>query len=190
MSSLKLNAIVQGLMQIPTDINEHLSALAAYGSKSKHVVEIGTRTCQSAFAFASGGPKALTCVDIVRYPQVDELERLCEECGIEFTFLLGDSHAVDIPPCDFLFIDSYHTGAQLRGELERHLGKVTGYVGFHDTETFGFVSEYPYPGIPLERMDKKVRGLMPVIDEYIRLGRLELVSRVPYNNGLTICKTP
>ena len=47
-----------------------------------------------------------------------------------------------------LFIDTYHTAAQVRGELDRHAGQVSKIIAFHDTEApWGQTGEDGGPGV-------------------------------------------
>jgi len=50
---------------------------------------------------------------------------------------------IEIEPTDFLFIDTWHVESQMDIELRLHADKVRSVIGFHDTETFGFVGESP-----------------------------------------------
>ena len=76
-----------------------------------------------------------------------------------------------------MFIDTLHTYEQLIQELRRHGNKAKKYLAFHDTETFGTVSE------------QGGRGLNLAIAEFM-LENPHWVTEKVYknNNGLTILR--
>ena len=119
--------------------------------------------------------------DIERSPDVDEVEKLAP--GV-FEFILKDVLEADIEETDFLFIDTYHTAAQLEQELLRHSGKVRRYIGFHDTHTFWENGEKPYPGISKELASPE--GLKYAIKPFLAKGGWDIAFITEKNNGLMI----
>lgn len=169
------------------DIYAHLPALRWLVEDAKRnapkdsleVVEFGVRVPTSTWALLAGRPAALTSVDIQRPPD-DELrrvERAAHELGVIYDFTRCST--LDLRPvsCDVLFIDTLHTGAQLRGELARHAAGVRDYIAFHDTETFGTVGE-----------DGQEPGLVAAIEELLDAdgSPWELIHHDPACNGLTV----
>ena len=123
--------------QRPSDINENLPHLKEYATKYDTIVEMGVRSIVSTWALLAGGPKKLTSIDIVHPSEhgsnLDEVYALAKEEGIEFEFVLGDTHSIEIDECDMLFIDTIHTYSHLTKELELHSKKVKHCIAFHDT---------------------------------------------------------
>jgi hypothetical protein len=152
------------------DINEHLPYLAGL-ALDKTVVELGFRTGRSTSAFLMGGAKFVTvyntdsCTDSVK-----RFEALTPD---RFKFIRGNSLKVTIPPCDILFIDSYHSGEQLLQELKRHTGGCR-MVVLHDTMTFGDSGE------------GNTKGLSWAVRAFTRRQTLQVVVHFPNNNGLTV----
>jgi len=119
------------------DIHENLPHLKEYATKYDTITEMGVRSIVSTWALLAGTPKKLTSIDI-KHPSeyganIDEVSALANEAGIEFTFLLGDTHSIEIEECDMLFIDTLHYYDHLTKELEIHSPKVKHCMAFHDT---------------------------------------------------------
>jgi len=74
--------------------------------------------------------------DIKRCEEVATMETLARAEGVDYLFTLGDTREVDIEETDLLFVDTDHTYAQVKAELERHAHKVRRYLIFHDTVTY------------------------------------------------------
>src|SRR6195952_1825448 len=161
----KVKEKYDSLCTTPSDIHQLLPYLLIYAEKCKHITEMGVRTPTSTYAFLSANPDKMISYDIERSPDVDEVEKLAP--GV-FEFILKDVLEADIEETDFLFIDTYHTGAQLERELLRHSGKVRRYIGFHDTHTFWENGEKPYPGISKELASSK--GLKYAIMPFLAKG--------------------
>jgi len=102
----------------------------------------------SLYAGLAAGCKVVRAYDIGKYPEVDEVEQLCEAEGIDFKYINESTLETTIEPCDILGIDTYHSYTQLKRELERHKDKVRKYIWLHDTTTFENVAEPPYECIP------------------------------------------
>lgn len=126
------------------DIQEHMGILFGLATTCEHVVEIGFRTGISTTAFLASGAK-VTSYDILKcHPFASNLKKLA---GDKFTFIQGDSRKVEIPECDMLFIDSYHSGAQLHAELVRHADSSRRLIVMHDTQKFGAKGQDGKPGL-------------------------------------------
>jgi len=165
----------------PSDINEHLPVLLRYGSECARITEFGVRSIVSTWAFLAARPASLDSYDIDLPPNLALVETCAAQDGVHFTFHLKDVIAPDlvVPPTDLLFIDTLHTCAQLRQELERHGDQAEKYIILHDTVTFGRQDE-GNPGGP---------GLLPALDEFLETHpwwtRHEVLEN---NNGLTVLR--
>lgn len=132
--------MIEGLKHDNLDISEHLETLKNLASECDSVVEMGTRSVVSTWAFAEGLPKGgrLVAIDI-NHPKdygssLDPIIKYCDENGIDFQFILGDTRQIDLQDRpDLLFIDTNHTYDQLKVELARHASKARKYIVLHDT---------------------------------------------------------
>ena len=164
-----------------SDINEHLPTLRKYTEECDSVIEMGVRTVVSTWAFLAGKPKSLVSIDI-QHPNafgasLENVNKALEEIDTKFEFRLENTLTNEIEECDFLFIDTLHTYEQLIQELRRHGNKAKKYIAFHDTETFGTVSE------------RGGRGLNLAISEFMLENPHWVVENIyKNNNGLTILR--
>jgi predicted O-methyltransferase YrrM len=119
----------------PSDIYMHLPRMVEIveSLNARHVIELGTRTGVSTLAWLHalrGTQGRLTSVDIDGRPPIGEYDH--------WTFIQGDDLVVaaDLEPADVVFIDTSHTLAQTRQELNvyRWLVKPGGVMCLHDTE--------------------------------------------------------
>jgi hypothetical protein len=84
----------------------------------------------------------------------------------------GDDLQVTIEPKDLLFIDTLHTGEQLRQELERHSANVRRYLVMQYTGVCACNKNLPggawrsFCG----EQSRQVEGLQPVIGEFLTEG--------------------
>lgn len=162
-----------------SDIYLHLPRLKEIGKECDSVIEFGTRHVVSAWALAKSRPKKLTCVDLQKSENIAILEKGCREAAIEFNFIQGDTLKIGIEETDMIFIDTKHTYEQLKKELQLHGNKAQKFLAFHDTETFGHVSEN----------HDKTKGLLDAIYEFIELyPHWKIYEKYDDNNGLTILK--
>lgn len=157
------------------DIREHLPYLAGLAHGAETIVELGFRTGRSTSAFLFGNPD----VNIYVYdtePCVEARE-VFEKITPLFVFEQANSLDVQIPECDLLFIDSYHSYSQLYQELVMHCGFANTIV-MHDTETFGYEGE-----------DKSKTGLQQAIREFLG-GAYDWGGMVHFknNNGMTMIR--
>ena len=125
----------------PSDINEHLVSLRDISLQCNHITELGVRNMVSTWAFLEGlrkrGGGKLVSVDITSPEGIspEVVEKNAKNEGVDFKFIIGNSHQIELEPTDFLFIDTIHTGEHLKKELELHVEKVRKFIGFHDTES-------------------------------------------------------
>lgn len=177
-----MESIYQTALARPSDIHEHLPVLREYASRCDHVTEMGLRWATgSTIAFLAAQPKKLVSWDLEpKHVVSDNVRTLLQHAGATaWEPRCGNTLEIaPIEPTDFLFIDTLHTYKQLWAELERHGDKVRKWIGFHDTETFGYKDE-----------DGGDVGLRMAIYKWQKEERFPL-WRVVYdsrkNNGLTI----
>ncbi len=131
------------LKAVSSGITAHLPRLRALAEGAKTVVEFGVRSGASSSALLLGAERVFSW-DIKETRGALELARVA---GARWRYTIGDSRVADIPPCEVLFIDSYHVQAQCAAELEAHAWKVSERIAFHDSVTFGERGEDGGPGL-------------------------------------------
>src|SRR5262249_39811262 len=125
-----------------SDINFLLPLLYDYARQCKHITEMGVRNVVSTYAFLSARPSRMVSIDLVN-PEVfgevnlNRIQILAHSVGTAWSFQEGDTRKITIENTDLLFIDTWHTYDQVKAELERHHEKVSKYILFHDTVTYG-----------------------------------------------------
>lgn len=163
----------------PSDIYLHLPLLKKFSSECEHVTEFGTRNGVSTTAILAAQPKKFVTYDI----DPDSVRKVTDllmpvKGETDFQILQGDTLKIDIEPTEFLFIDSLHTYNHLKQELARHAHKVSKFIGFHDTESFGSRGE-----------DGMAPGLKTAIYEFLdQSPRWHIQHADSMNNGLIILK--
>jgi hypothetical protein len=173
------------LRNIPSDINEHLPILFEYGKNVKTIAEFGVRNAVSCYAFAASRPEKMICVDIVKTQRAEEFCGLCKNENINLRFDVADTTQYSLEQVDLLFIDTLHTYAQLKRELELHNFKVNRYIILHDTITYGFIEDIAIPRSVADGQWKQ--GLMPAVMEFLQDHREWCHFKTyPNNNGLTV----
>jgi hypothetical protein len=170
-----------------SDINEHLDLLRELASECEHVTELGLRAANaSTVALLAAQPAQFVSWDINLHAVVsNQVAFLHSVRGrTKFQPRVGDTLEIILEPTDMLFIDTLHTAAQLVAELKRHAdpveAKVTRYLVFHDTKTFGDVGE-----------DGSTPGLREAIRWFQRNHAFplwQLVHDRQNNNGLVVLK--
>lgn len=165
----------------PSDIHEHLPTLRGLASRCKTIAEIGSWRGMSASALLiglqDGSGQSLTCVDKNKAVLDQVWGMLSPHIGdVNLSVLHIDSLEVELPEMDFLFIDSWHCHHQLTAELERHGDKAQKLLAFHDTVSFGRVSE-----------DGSTPGLIHSIEQFMfTRPHWEILEHYENNNGLMI----
>jgi hypothetical protein len=177
--------LCEGKILTSTDINEHLPTLKRYTEECKIVVELGVRNIISTWAFLAGKPETLISIDIVNPEHqpvkptctISEIYEIAKNNNVNFEFRQENTLVNDIPQCDLLFIDTYHTYNQLRAELFRHSSKSNKYIILHDTVSFGINGE------------DGGKGLQQAVNEFLMYDKKWKVHEVfTNNNGLTILR--
>lgn len=157
-----------------SDINYHLPLLFQLASEVNHVTELGVRDGQSTRAFLAANCK-LRSFDLYIDPRVDALFNQAMANGKDVQYILGNSLHISIEPTDFLFIDTDHHYYQLKNELLLHNSKVSKYIGFHDTLTYGGPSQGDSYGL-----------LAAILEFLAEHPEWRVKYHTTHNNGLTI----
>ncbi len=170
----RLEEIYQVCANQPTDTNALFPALRRYAEGCGHITEFGVRGVFTTWAFLAAHPKRLVGYDIVPSYNADEAKAEALRGGVDYDFKIGDTLKLDIEPTDLLFIDTLHTYAQLKAELERHHSKVRSWILIHDTESFGMTGEDGGPG------EKQA------VEEFLaKHPEWAMWEHIPESNGLT-----
>lgn len=199
---ISLRELYRELCNTPTDIQDFLPALSAYAQQCETIVESGMRGGTSTVAFLVGlldngkAIKKYIGCDLERNKCVDALQTAAQESGIDFTFLNGSDLEQSFPPCDLLFIDTWHVYGQLKRELEmfHHL---TPRIILHDTTVDELIGETVRLKTNIIgqmrstgwQMGEIVLGLWPAVLEFlVAHPEWEIEARYSHCNGLTILK--
>lgn len=165
-----------------SDIKEHLPILASLALECDSVTEMGSRFGDSTRAFLTT-PAKFTAYDLELVDSVNQLFLKAKEAGKDAAYIKADTRDLEIEETDMLFIDTWHSGDQLRQELKLHGNKARKYLVFHDTQTYGLMDESwdkqrkIYPG----------EGLLPaIIDFLIKNPHWRFKMHRTNNNGLTV----
>lgn len=170
-----------------SDVSEHLPTLFFFAKQCKTVAELGVRQAISSYAFAAARPEKYIAVDIKEYQGFTKLIQLCKEEKINLVPIIGDSRTIELEPVDLLFIDTLHTYAQLKIELERHHKNVNKFIILHDTVTYSFSDDYIDYGANNPPCAESHTGLVPAIFEFLRNHEeWSHLKTYPNNNGLTV----
>jgi cephalosporin hydroxylase len=153
-------------------IAAHLQMLSSLASECARVTEFGVNHGHSTIALlhglansASAEVRELESFDIADF----RFEAPALPQNVRWRFLRRDTAKLArIEETDLLFIDSLHTCAHVHAELKHH-ARVTRYIVFHDTITFGSVGE-----------DMQAPGLTHAIFDF--LVRHNFEWRVRYHN--------
>ena len=165
-----------------SDINEHIPFLYNLGSECSHITEMGTRRGMSTRAFLATDA-TLRAYDLYLDERMVQLFASAKEAGKDVEYIKADVLKTKIDETDLLFIDTWHTGTQLRKELKLHSKKVRKYLVFHDTITYGLKDEAMSNSYEVKPGD----GLLPAIINFmIRNPEWRFKEFRVNNNGLTV----
>lgn len=170
-----------------SDVSEHLPTLFFFAKQCKTVAELGVRQAISSYALAAARPDKYIAVDIKEYSGFTQLIKLCREENINIVPIIEDSRTVNLEPVDMLFIDTLHTYAQLKIELEKHHSSVNKFIILHDTVTYSFTDDWIDYGVNNPPSIEGHTGLMPALFEFLHSHReWTHLKTYPNNNGLTV----
>ena len=197
------------LGELPSDINEHLHTLKHIASQCTSVVEMGVRTVVSTWALLAGligdtddahhtatETKRLVCVDLDAC-DISAPRLAAAQCGVELSFVQGDSATVVLPESDMMFIDTWHVYGHLIRELRHHSTHVRRFIAMHDTKIDGEHGESLRVGwdthaqaIASGYLEEEIRkGLKPAITDFLASDdgvNWCIALEHTYNNGLTV----
>jgi len=208
MSSQEFNQILQTTYnkhcRVWSDIYEHLPTLYKYSKECESVLECGVRTVVSSWACLKGivennkNIKKLTCCDLSRSENIDTLEIVACNLGVQFAFLEKsdlDITSTEIDSVDLTFIDTWHIYGHLKRELKKFAPITKKYIIMHDTTVDEFQGEtlrngwnveeqMKSSGYPREEIEK---GLSYAINEFLSNNNdWKLKAKFTNNHGLTI----
>ena len=192
-----MNVFTYYLAQGPTlnrDIFQHFPLLTDLARECDIVVELGVREIGSTWAFLSGRPKELHSYDLHNPSKwggrLDHVEIGAKQVGTSFTFYEQDVLTADIPECDLILFDTWHTYKQLKKELELHANKSRKYLVFHDVVSYGKrdeVDKHEHSDYKFEETEKQ--GLIAAIEEFVESNKEWRYHIFHYfNNGLLVLK--
>lgn len=158
------------------DINENLPVLYELANECKSITEMGVRDGVSTRAFLASNAK-LRSYDLNLDQDVQRLFYFAKLEGKDAEYIEADTLNLNIEETDLLFIDTFHTYSQLKQELKLHGGKAKKYIAFHDTHTFGLISE----------SNNEHTGLLSAIIEFV-IENPEWKFKIYKinNNGMTV----
>lgn len=169
-----------------SDINEHLHELKRLAENCLHVTEFGSRFGASTKAFLAS-PVSLRAYDLTIHEPLMKLFKMARSVGKDVEYIKGDTLNVLIDETDMLFIDTWHSNAQLRQELEFHGNKARKYLVFHDTHTYGVRDEQVDWASNPNRKAMPGQGLLPaIIDFVIANPHWRFMAHRTNCNGLTV----
>lgn len=172
-----------------TAIAAHLPRLRALAEGLEVAVEFGVKRGASSCALLLGAHRVVS-YDVVETREARALQAIA---GERWDYRLEDSRTADVPECDLLFVDSLHTYAQTKAELEAHGNKARRFLVFHDVTTFGEVAAVGETGAQAwtyvrgQSLPLQHRGIRPAIDEFqIASPEWRIAARYVDSHGLLI----
>lgn len=183
-----IESLFQHFTDKRSDINEHMPTLKKYAEMSDTIMEMGVREVVSTWAFLAGKPKKLTSLDLYRSKNMDLVESMAKDQGLDFEFVVSDSLKINIEEVDLLFIDTFHHYDQLRQELAKHHTKAKKWIIMHDTTLFAHRCESFDSINSLSGFSEDCgKGLWDAVEEFIEDNQQWFIKeRFTNNNGLTV----
>lgn len=173
-------------LRAKSDINEHLHDLHTLACDCTHVTEMGSRFGASTKAFLNA-PVSLRAYDLEIHQPLMELFKIARKVGKDVEYVRGNTLEILIEPTDMIFIDTWHSQAQLREELKLHGNAARKYLAFHDTHTYGVRDEQVDWAANPNRKAMPGQGLLPaIIDFVIANPHWHFMKHKSNNNGLTV----
>ena len=169
-----------------SDINEHIELLYTLGMECDKICEMGVRDGASTRAFLNTNA-SLRSYDIELNQEVVMLFNRAKQVGKDVTYEKANVLNIDIDQCDLLFIDTWHSGSQLKRELKIHGNKANKYLVFHDTQTYGCRDEKENWRDFADKRPMPNEGLIsPIINFVIGNPEWKFKEFRTNNNGLTV----
>jgi cephalosporin hydroxylase len=191
--SAKLYEAYLGTFSTSAATRGHLVRLHNLAKECSEIVEVGVENVITTFAFLSGLRRGgrLTSIDI-QVPPATRLElavSASREAGIEFNLVVGSDLEVDVPPCDLLFLDGFHSYQHVITELRVLQGRVRKYICLHDTSPPWDHRNETYIGDHREHpgSDKSKQGVWTAVEDFLaEHPHWRLKERYHHSHGLTI----
>jgi hypothetical protein len=184
------------LCNTTSDINEHLPTLYSYATRCETIFETGVRGVVSSWALAHGllnntsSKKYLLLNDIMPCDVASLIESsrntdLQIECEWKNNLDIQLKHRFDM-----MFIDTWHSYAQLKRELKKFAKQINKFIIMHDTTIYANRGEPLYVNNVTWPQEEITKGLWPAIEEFLHEHSNEwsILARYINNNGLTILK--
>lgn len=169
-----------------SDINEHIELLYTLGMECDKICEMGVRDGASTRAFLNTNA-SLRSYDIELNEEVKMLFQRAKAVGKDVTYEKANVLNIEIDECDLLFIDTWHSGSQLKRELSIHGDKAKKYLVFHDTHTYGCRDEKQNWRDFADKRPVAGEGLIkPIVDFVIENPHWKFKEFRTNNNGLTV----
>ena len=147
---------------------------------------MGVRDGASTRAFLNTNA-SLRSYDIELNQEVVMLFNRAKQVGKDVTYEKANVLNIDIDQCDLLFIDTWHSGSQLKRELKIHGNKANKYLIFHDTQTYGCRDEKENWRDFADKRPMPNEGLIaPIINFVIENPEWKFKEFRTNNNGLTV----
>lgn len=189
-SARSLKEFYETCLTIPTAITPHLQTLRHYASKCEIACEFGVKRGFSSSALLMGAA-VVHSWDIAPTREAQRLAQLAPR----WDYHIEDSRLCQTPVCDLLFVDSLHTYAQVKAELDTMRGLIRKYLICHDVLTFGSVGADGESGRqswayePGQSVPQEHLGIMPAILEFMAADPCWDVLEInPYSHGLLVLK--
>lgn len=158
----------------------HLPRLRELASLCCTCTEFGTKNGASATALLLGCSGKVTSYDILPTPRALALKEIA---GPRWEYKIEDTRTAKVEPTEMLFVDAMHNYHHVRAELEAHADKVSRFLVFHDTITFGSFGAVDESG----REQRDVLGIRPAIDELMIRNREWFIREHHYHShGLLV----
>ena len=159
----------------------HLPRLFQLAQECDTCVELGCKNGASATALLAGCKGDVWSYDILPTSRALAMR---EWAGDRWHYVCPqDTRTADIPHCGLCFVDAMHQYDHVRTELTRHADKVSRYLVFHDTITFGSVGAVDESG----KAVPGILGIRPAIDELMLRDRSWFLVRHDYHShGLLV----
>lgn len=186
---MSLESIYAAHCAAGTAMSPHLPRLRALAEGLSTAVEFGVKRGGSSSALLLGAQRVVS-FDIAA---TQEARALKELVGDRWDYRIQDSRTADVPEAELLFIDSLHTYAQIKAELDAHAHKVTRFLVAHDVTTFGEVGAVgetgaqAWPYVRGQSCPEQFLGIRPALDQMMANDQSwRIAARYTDSHGLLV----
>ena len=171
-------------MEHNSDIGEHIGRMHELAKECSHITECGVNYGVSSAAWLASDA-VVRSYDIKIKPEAEAMFAAAARAGRDAR--LTNCSSIEVPEpedTDLLFIDTDHTYALLRLELEFWHARVRKYIILHDTTLFEFTDQMHLHGhyIPSDK-----QGLWTAVEEFLAANQNWIVKERYLNcNGITV----